>query len=149
MSNYAASRTDAASTDYRLDHGHQAIVLPVGTDAGHPRTTGRGALGSCGEDHGARQGQAVHLGPGMLSGLWLCLSRPHTSDEPKPLPEMSKRKHRSASLRHRFTPITIYPGRQQCIKPLGCLGKDGYDDCTIHALCPLLCVSAELFRRQG
>jgi len=46
-----------------------AIVLPVGTDAGHSRATGRGASDPRREDHRTRQDKAVHLEPGTLSGL--------------------------------------------------------------------------------
>ena len=65
----AASRTDSAPAHHRTDYRHQAILLPVGTDAGHSRATGRGASDPRREDHRARQDKAVHHGPGTLSRL--------------------------------------------------------------------------------
>ena len=100
---HVASRTDAASTDHRLDHGYQAVVSPAGPDAGHSRATGRGTSDPRREDHRARQDKEVHPGPGTLSGLRFCFSRPQASNEPKPLPAMSKRRYRSTALWHRFS----------------------------------------------
>ena len=119
IARHVASRTDAASTDHRLDHGDQAIVLPVGADAGHSRATGRGTSDPRREDRRARQDKEVHPGPISLSGLRFCLSRPQASDEPKPLPAMSKRSHRNTALWHRASQCMIWSAGQQCVKPVG------------------------------
>ena len=45
------------------------------------------------------------------------------SNEPKPLPALSKRGHYRPALRHRFSWITIWSSGQQRVRPVGCVKK--------------------------
>ena len=98
---HVASRTDAASTHHRVDHGRQTIVLSTGPDVGHSRTPGRRASDSRREDHRARQDETIRSGPGTMSGLRVYISRPQPLDKSKPLPALSKRSYYSTALWHR------------------------------------------------
>jgi hypothetical protein len=123
MAGHVVSRTDAASTDHRPDHGHPTIVLPVGTNAGYSRATGRSTSDTCGENPRARPLTPIHPRTFDLSGLWICIPRPDKTHPAQPLPPLSKRRRHRPALRHRFGRIPIWSSGQQGVRPVGCPQK--------------------------